>query len=432
MMRKQEMAWERAYGRIKDIYKEVLSLNKGGEAYCGKLMTELLGMQKEDGSFAVINDCKVEADVRVGCIYFPTYYATAAIMHYDLLMNGQERQEIKTALLNGLNFATGRSLAGSGFSAVREQLEALKIYKDAGLYEWLSGNQKMAGKFGKMIHAIIEGYRESIRNGRTVCDWETEYKEEFAREIEEYEESMIPYVWYAAYGSNISRERFMRYIARCTDQTEPVESEAFILPYDIFFATNSRMWDGMGVAFLDDGKPGMSAGRIYRISRSQFTQIQRMEGSFYGKRINLGMKDGCPIYTFTTENQNLTSSRKIPGKRYVDTILEGLKETYPEKSEFVLRAYLLSRAALPDDERKVLSAIRRSTHAVTLRGIADDPACPGITRSRQAVSNLLKLGMIREDGRSIREGLSARNEQTLFYTEKDMRELVDMLVMQVI
>lgn len=106
MMRKQDMAWERAYGRIKDIYKKVLSLNKGDEAYCGKLMTELLGMQKEDGSFAVINDCKVEADVRVGCIYFPTYYATAAIMHYDLLMNGQEQQEIKTALLNGLNFAT--------------------------------------------------------------------------------------------------------------------------------------------------------------------------------------------------------------------------------------------------------------------------------------------------------------------------------------
>lgn len=157
-----------------------------------------------------------------------------------------------------------------------------------------------------------------------------------------------------------------------------------------------------------------------------------MEGSFYGKRINLGMKDGCPIYTFTTENQNLTSSRKIPGKRYVDTILDGLKETYPEKSVFVLRAYLLSRAALPDDERNVLSAIRRSTHAITLSGIADDPACPGITRSRQAVSNLLKLGMIREDGRSIREGLSARDEQALFYTEKDMRELVDMLVMQVI
>ena len=64
--------------------------------------------------------------------------------------------------------------------------------------------------------------------------------------------------------------------------------------------------------------------------------------------------------------------------------------------------------------------------------VYDDPACPGITRSRQAVSNLLKLGMIREDGRSIREGLSARDEQALFYTEKDMRELVDMLVMQVI
>ena len=51
---------------------------------------------------------------------------------------------------------------------------------------------------------------------------------------------------------------------------------------------------------------------------------------------------------------------------------------------------------------------------------------------RQATNNLLKLGIIREDGRSIREGLPAWNEKALFYTEKEMRELVDMLEMRVI
>ena len=31
------------------------------------------------------------------------------------------------------------------------------------------------------------------------------------------------YVWYACYGSNINRERFMRYINWCSDTTPPME-----------------------------------------------------------------------------------------------------------------------------------------------------------------------------------------------------------------
>lgn len=35
------------------------------------------------------------------------------------------------------------------------------------------------------------------------------------------------YVWYACYGSNISKMRFMDYINRCRDTTPPVEDRPY-------------------------------------------------------------------------------------------------------------------------------------------------------------------------------------------------------------
>ena len=44
------------------------------------------------------------------------------------------------------------------------------------------------------------------------------------------------------------------------------------------------------------------------------------------------------------------------------------------------------------------------------------------------IKNLAKLGLIKEDSRSVREGLKITDYDALLYTVKEARELVDMLL----
>ena len=64
-------------------------------------------------------------------------------------------------------------------------------------------------------------------------------------------EKEMKYIWYACYGSNINRSRFMDYIEGCTDTTPPVEDRPFEFDHPVFFAGKSLRWGGKGKAFLD-------------------------------------------------------------------------------------------------------------------------------------------------------------------------------------
>lgn len=149
------------------------------------------------------------------------------------------------------------------------------------------------------------------------------------------------YVWYACYGSNINSRRFMRYIVNCSDTTPPVADMQFQLPYSIYFAASSTLWEDKAVAFLDDGKAGNALGRIYKITRAQYEEVKLQEGTKYTKMVDLGEVEGLPVYTFT--DVELRSDFGEPSTAYFDTILEGLVETYPEMDKDELRKYLLSR-----------------------------------------------------------------------------------------
>ena len=146
------------------------------------------------------------------------------------------------------------------------------------------------------------------------------------------------YVWYACYGSNINKTRFMRYINNCEDTTEPTEAKPFTFPYDMYFAASSQIWEGKGVAFVDDTKPGMAYGKIYKITREQFDTVKKAEGSKYTKLLELGEVDGLPVYSFTCEVQY--EERVEPSEAYFNTILAGLVEVYGEISEEELSEYL--------------------------------------------------------------------------------------------
>lgn len=150
------------------------------------------------------------------------------------------------------------------------------------------------------------------------------------------------YVWYVAYGSNINKERFMRYINGCSDQTEPVAEKSYHIPYSIYFAGVSKTWDNKGVAFLDVTKPGSAFGKAYMVTESQFEEIQIAEGSKYTNKVFLGEMEGIPSYTFTTEELHEECNR--PSDAYLKTILEGLVDTYPEYTVEEMEEYLNDRA----------------------------------------------------------------------------------------
>jgi len=389
-MRKDEMTknemmmspWERGVSKkaaqIRLLYEQILATEPADREYRDKLVSELLKYRRADGSFGVLNNLRVDSDIRVFYHYYPTYWATAALMHV-MNLDG-ECENFRSELIGALSTAKERALTGHGFDAVAQKLEALRMYTAAGLYEWMQTYEEVDPEFCTMIRRIIDNFRERLAAGRVIDDWEVDFTKPFTEIVEEYEISMQSRVWYIAYGSNLCYERFMKYIESCTDTSAPLDSRAWQLPYPIYFAGKSS-WGKKGSAFLDEKREGRSLGRGYLISARQFYEIQHNEGAKYRKKLCLGMIDGVPAYSFTSPERRTDLSS--PSAEYVECILRGLAETYPEKSELVRSFYLFRQGALSSDEMKVLTYVRSSAHGVSVGTIAKE-AIP-MTRTKGAV-----------------------------------------------
>lgn len=161
------------------------------------------------------------------------------------------------------------------------------------------------------------------------------------------------YIWYACYGSNLLRERFMLYITGgkcrfngkrydgCTDKSEPLEEKAISISYTLYFAKHSPSWSNCGVAFLMPEKDLEAAtlGKAYKITEEQFDDVHRQEGKgWYDKILDLGMVDGTLVKTFT--HSVICPSNK-PSQEYFEVVSLGLKETYPQITDEQIKTYLL-------------------------------------------------------------------------------------------
>ncbi|XP_024395263.1 histone deacetylase 5 isoform X2 [Physcomitrium patens] len=185
------------------------------------------------------------------------------------------------------------------------------------------------------------------------------------------------YMWYACYGSNMWRPRFMCYIQGgkvegmsrtcigCRDKSPPLASEWLSIPSRLFFGHEStKMWGLGGVAFID---PVPEAGilthvRIYKITMEQFNDVLSQENpgrverswmtgrhiaqlkkesrhfldifedEWYGTVKYLGEKDGLPILTFTCPESHMKKFRSgefgtfAPPESYRNVIVHGLVE----------------------------------------------------------------------------------------------------------
>lgn len=101
------------------------------------------------------------------------------------------------------------------------------------------------------------------------------------------------YVWYASYGSNLNKERFLAYILGkkapgcdicekgCKDKTLPQDNKQIIMPYELYFAKNSSKWSGGGVCFIGNKKEDnhRTLGRMYLITKDQFLDVVSQENA---------------------------------------------------------------------------------------------------------------------------------------------------------
>lgn len=170
-------------------------------------------------------------------------------------------------------------------------------------------------------------------------------------------------VWYVAYGSNLSHERFLCYIRGgtpegsdkafegCRDTTLPREVKPEILDRELYFAENSKGWQGMGVSFIrnESSHTSKTYALKYLITREQLEDLAKQETStrrtivldfdrtieegftifrqaWYGKLLFLGLDDDVPVFTLTsgTDRQNITR----PSDEYIRTIARGLENQH--------------------------------------------------------------------------------------------------------
>ncbi|MFC0524213.1 hypothetical protein ACFFGV_11620 [Pontibacillus salicampi] len=172
-------------------------------------------------------------------------------------------------------------------------------------------------------------------------------------------------VWYASFGSNLFRDRFMCYITGgqpegsnrsevgCRDHTLPRETRAVSLPYGLYFSGYSDRWDG-AAAYIDTTQDdeNHSWARMYLITEEQFEDVVRQENGIeelevniddimekgnvmvqdspYGNLIYAGEEDGYPIFTFTSPKAMRDRETNQPSLRYLTMLVRGYMEAHTE------------------------------------------------------------------------------------------------------
>lgn len=184
-------------------------------------------------------------------------------------------------------------------------------------------------------------------------------------------------LWYAAYGSNLARDRFETYLSGgrpvgasrtypgARDRRPPVAEQALLLSGSIFFAWESATWTG-GIAFYDADGEGTVYARAYRISREQFCDLAAQEmrrepgvdldlGQVLERRRHsygpgryetlhlVGMLDNLPVLTFTAPADHSLPANP-PAPAYLATMERGLREAHGLTAADA-RAYLGSAGA---------------------------------------------------------------------------------------
>jgi hypothetical protein len=171
----------------------------------------------------------------------------------------------------------------------------------------------------------------------------------------------VQHIWYVAYGSNLSRERFCYYLRGgrpdgverdypgCRDTSDELDSFGLLISGGVYFAGRSSGWRA-GMAFYDPEAPGQVAARAYLITAEQFVDVLAQETRrspgmaldlgpvFRGERysngvggysilVRVGERHGLPLVTFTRDRRSV-STLVAPSVLYLAAMATGLREAH--------------------------------------------------------------------------------------------------------
>jgi len=175
-------------------------------------------------------------------------------------------------------------------------------------------------------------------------------------------------LWYAAFGSNLSRDRFLVYLhggvpahspnptpqPGARDQSPPTAEWTGEIDAELYFGATSQRWGGGGVAFLDVDPTSWTRPlprarmRAYRISLAQLEDVFGQENGLddppsididallsagrldalstrYGRLAIVGTHDGAPLITITSATRQVANN---PSFAYARTIVSGLVDAF--------------------------------------------------------------------------------------------------------
>jgi hypothetical protein len=149
----------------------------------------------------------------------------------------------------------------------------------------------------------------------------------------------------------------------CKNKTQPVSEAVITLNHELYFAEESKSWQGGGVGFVKiKADPSSNTlGYMYLITKEQFCDVVKQEiksktdisldfdaaiqkgndvfkqDSWYGNLVYVGKRDELPIFTFTRAEDRTISNR--PSPNYLSMIISGLVKTHglsqPEIVEYL-------------------------------------------------------------------------------------------------
>ena len=189
-----------------------------------------------------------------------------------------------------------------------------------------------------------------------------------AKQVEDA--SRVDKIWYLSYGSNLSLDRFMCYVAGgvpvgssrlyygCRDKSKPLKSEGVVFKGSMFYAGESQQWGGGGFSFVDFNVDSLVLGRMYLITCEQFEDLVAQEcggeagdvsidfdqlirdgrivdDGLYGHMVHVCDYEGMPVVSFTTSftlGDIVTGESYLklnkPSEAYCNVVRNGVMEAF--------------------------------------------------------------------------------------------------------
>lgn len=220
----------------------------------------ILKFQDSDGSFKLVDSFRIESDARVDFCYMPTYLCTAILMKALMYDRSGTSAQVKEALSTGLKVCCGRGLAGHGYDSFSGKIEALKVFMEAGLREFLLLYPDLCRDFTDMIGAISAEFAERIEREDYLVGWGVD----FAKEINAINNYLSAYTVFV-YGTLLQGERNHDFFLSESSYSGKAHINGFDM-YDIGYFP--------GIVPSD----GMIKGELYDISKDTLSDLDYLEG----------------------------------------------------------------------------------------------------------------------------------------------------------